>query len=495
MPGNNHLLVLSHDPQLKWWSPVARVLAGRLETEAVAWAMGEHDRQLAESTGCYARVVDLLEGLDASRADAELHKNLDRVRRHEQQAGIQCFHEDVAVDRHVARSGWRLARIAHFSAHIMRGIDRQLEQHGPPSAIMGEANTLPYRIVYRMLGSELFYFHPALERTWPHRFSVDKSITSLRLENQQKYEEFLEQGIPEELELIARKWLDEFRAKAVRPLYSRIGAHAKASGTDPLLTKLQPRRAAGAASRWLHRLVDGDPNDPRGVYSSGPGTKLLDTAQEYRNKRAFHEVARPPATDGVEFCTYFTHVEPENAVEGLSFEFRNQLAVIQNIAAMLPGDMRLYVKEHRPMIGVRRRDFFEALKVVPNIRLLTDDLETHQIIRDSRVVFSLTGTCALESMFYGVPTVLLGRIYFQSFRGVYAVRSPDELRQVIHQIFTTDGAGASDQQAVTAMASLYASSYPGKICGVYSVEEMIEPENLELVADGIMAAFKSRGIG
>jgi len=254
-------------------------------------------------------------------------------------------------------------------------------------------------------------------------------------------------------------------------------------------------RAAGVASRWLHHLHSGDSNDPRSVYHSSPGAKLLATGLEYSRKQSFEAIARPPADDAMEYCSYFLHVEPEYSVVGLAFEFRNQLAVIQNIAAMLPGHMRLYVKEHRPMLGIRHRAFFKALATVPNILLLTDDVDAHQMIKGSRIVFSLTGTSALEAMFYGVPSVILGKIYFQSFQGIYAVRSPDELRQVIHQICTTDDAGADDRSAVAAMASLYASSYPGKFCSVYSVEEMREPENLELVTAGIVEALRARRSG
>ncbi len=494
MPGNNHLVVFSHDPQLKWWSPAAKQVMKRLDGEAVAWVVGRHCQRLAEATGCYARVVDLVDGLDPDRAEADLQRNLDRVRRYEEEAGVQCFHEDVAVDRNVSHAGWRLPRIVHFAAHIMRAIDRQVQRHGDPVAAMGEANTLPYRLAYRMLRPRLFYFYPAVERSWPHRFSIEQSLTSVRPENQQLYEEYLETGMPEELERMAGERLQEFRAKALKPCYSEFGAHSRAWGTDPLYKKLQPRRAAGVASRWARRVLDGDLNDPRASHNANPGVKLVDTALEYARKQAFHDVARPPASDGLRYASYFMHVEPEYSVEGLAFEFRNQLAALQNIAAMLPGDMRLYVKEHRPMIGARPRYFFKALEVVPNIHLLTDDVNAHEIIRGSRIVFSLTGTSALEAMFYGVPAVILGSIYFQAFRGVYPVRSPGQLREVIHQVCADDGSGATDHQATAAMAALYASSYPGKICGAYPLEQMLENENMDLVVDGLVDALKAKGV-
>ena len=498
MPGNNHLLVFSHTPQLKWWSPVAQEVAQHLGVEAVAWVQGEHDRQLAESIGGYARVVDLLADFDPGRYEAELPKNLDRVRRYEEQVGVHCFHEDVAIDRHVSHTDWGLAQIIHYATQIMGGIDRQLERHGYPVAAMGEANTLPYRVAYRLLRPRLYYFFPALERSWPHRFYVDQSIDAHRPDSQQKYRQFMEQGMPEELEQIATERLTEFREKALIPFYSRpaYGAGITKGGTDPLSRKLQPRRAAGVVTRWMDQLLGGgDTKDPRSAHVRSPGEKLVSTAVEYSRKRAFEETAQPPATDGMEYCTYFLHVEPEYSVEGLAFDFRSQLTVIQNIAAMLPGQMRLYVKEHRPMLGIRSRGFFEALAAVPNILLLTDDVTAHDMIQGSRIVFTLTGTTALEAMFYGVPAVVLGEIYFSGFQGIYSARSPQELRAVIREVLAKDDAGATDEAAAAALAAVYASSFSGKIGAAYSVDEILESDNLRRVSEGILAALQARGLG
>ncbi len=495
MPGNNPLLVFSHSPQLTWWSPIAKEVARHLEIEVVAWVMGEPDRRLAESTGCHSRVVDLLAGLDPDRAPADLPRNLEQVRRYEDEAEAHCFHEDVAIDRHIVKTDWDFARIVQFAVHIMDGVRREVERHGYPAAAMGEANILPYRVAYRLLRPHLYYFYPAVERSWPGRFYVDQSISAMRPSNQAAYERFMDQGLPTELAQLATDKLQQFREKAQIPFYSKVayGAGVKKVGTDPLSAKLNPRRAASAASRWVDRLRGGDSSDPRSAHVRSPGAQLYGTAVEYSRKRAFEERCQPPADDGVEYCAYFLHVEPEYSVEGLAFDSRNQLAVIQSIAAMLPGQMRLYVKEHRPMLGVRSRGFFEALASVPNILLLSDDVTAHEIIRGARAVFTLTGTTALEAFLYGVPAVVLGQIYFSCFHGVHPVRGPNELRATVRRVLA-EPAGGDDQAALAGLAALHHSSYPGKISVAYPVEDILEPDNMEQVVQGILAALAAQGL-
>ena len=497
MPGRNHLLVVSHDPQIWCWAPVAQGVAARLGVEAVAWVQGEHDRRLAADSGCYARVVDLLAGLDAGRARADAQQNLARITQYEERAGGPCFHEDVAIDRHVARIGWGLPRIIHFAAHIMRAIDQDLARHGLPVAALGEANTLPYRLAYRILRPHLYYCYPNVERTWGQRFYVDQSISAMRPDCGRRYQQFMDQGVPRELERVAAGRLAEFRKGAQVPCYSRgmYGPGATRRGTDPLLSKLSPRHSAASTSRWVKRLLEGDPNDPRDALVRSPLVKLVTTGLEYTRKLAFEEFARPMAEDGMEYCSYFLQVEPEYSVEGLAFEFRNQLATIQNLASLLPGNMRLYVKEHRPMLGLRPRSFYQFLAAIPNVSLLTDDVTSHEIVLGSRAVFTLTGTPGLEAMLNGVPAVVLGRIYFQSFHGIYPARSPRQLRATIGEILAREDAGADDRAAMAALAATYASSFPGKELTGYAPDEVLEPDNVRLLTEGTTEALLTHGAG
>ena len=468
---------------------MAQGVAQRLGAEAVAWVQGERHRRLAEETGCYARVVDLLAGLDAGRAQIDLQQNLDRIQRYEEQAEVHCFLEDVAVDRDVARIGWELPRIIHFAVHFMRRIDQQLERYGLPMAAMGEANTLAYRVAYRMLAPQLYYFYPTVDRTWPERFCVEQSISNLRPRCRQRYQVFVDEGVPPELKRLATEMLIEFREKALNPPW------ASRRGTATLTQKLRPHVAAVSASRWLQRLLEDDPNDPRPAQVRSPAVKLVTTGLEYCRKLAFDEFARAPAEDGMEYCSYFLHVEPEYSVVGLAFEFRNQLATIQAIASMLPGHMRLYVKEHRPMLGLRTRGFYKALSEMPNVLLLNDETSSSELVLGSRAVFTLTGTVGLEAMLNCVPVVVLGHVYFQSFHGVYPVRSHQELRATIRDVLSREDAGADDRTAVASLAALYASSYPGKDFMGYPQDEVMEPDNVRLQVEGITDALQAEGVG
>ena len=492
MPQTN-FLTFSHSPQVSWWSHAARDIARRLDARAVAWVLGSGDRKLAESGGCFHQVVDLLEGFELDGAAAALDHNLERIQRYEADAGARCFHQDVAMDRHLARAGWSLEQIIHYAAHILRSMDRELGRLGDPRALMSEANTLPYRLAYRLLRPRCFVFYPSMERYWNHRFFVNDSIDSARPNCQRLYREFLDGELPAELEQTAGQRLEQIRSKGEIPIYAQKQYSANTmGGTDPLSSKLQPQRAAGVLTRWISQLADPQAaGDPRSAVVRSPAAKLVAAAQEQARKLAFLELARPPAADGMQYCTYFLHVEPEYSVEGLAFEHRNQLATIENIAAALPGHVRLYVKEHRPMLGVRRANFYRALDRIPNVLLLHNDAVAHDIIRGSRAVFTLTGTPALEALFFGIPAVIFGDVYFESFQGVYQVKSVPQLRAAVGQIFSSGDCGATNRSALAALAAMHADSHAGKFASAYGLEEMCEPQNLGRVVDGVVGALES----
>ncbi|MEM3104717.1 MAG: hypothetical protein QXD69_04350, partial [Candidatus Bathyarchaeia archaeon] len=202
-------------------------------------------------------------------------------------------------------------------------------------------------------------------------------------------------------------------------------------------------------------------------------------------KNYFDLVAQKSLPNDIGLASYFLHVQPEHSVEGLAFEFRDQAALIQNIAASLPADTLLVVKEHKPMVGLRPIGFYQELLRTPNIMLLSDAFSSYDLIRKSRLVFSLTGTAALEAMYEGIPAIIFGSIFFEDFEGIYKVDSIRELKAKISDVIADRTSGASEEAAVAALAAMYAASYPGKIGGAYSIDEMRQPDNVRLLADAV----------
>jgi hypothetical protein len=215
-----------------------------------------------------------------------------------------------------------------------------------------------------------------------------------------------------------------------------------------------------------------------------PVARLDRAARAIARTRYFDRVSTVHLPAERRFAIYFLQVQPEQSVEGQAFLYRDQIALVENLAAALPADMELVVKEHRPMIGLREIDYYRRLTSIPNVRLLSDRLKSYELIPRASIVFTLSGSAALEAMYLGIPAIVFGDLFYQAFDGIYKVDSLKDLRATVARVLEP-GAGATDAHAVAALAAMYATSRPGCLEIPFTWEEMSDPENVRALADAV----------
>ena len=114
--------------------------------------------------------------------------------------------------------------------------------------------------------------------------------------------------------------------------------------------------------------------------------------------------------DVVKSFVYFPlHYEPERVLLiGASF-YADQISVIKNIAKSLPVDFLLLVKEHPVMEtqGWRKRSFYKEIMDIPNVKLISPFIKTEEIMKKSSLIISISGTSALEAIFYEKPSIII----------------------------------------------------------------------------------------
>lgn len=110
---------------------------------------------------------------------------------------------------------------------------------------------------------------------------------------------------------------------------------------------------------------------------------------------------------------YSMHLEPEAVVnymaDGL---YKNQIKLIENLAAQLPVGTYLYVKDHPHDIGYRSYIDYLKLKKIPNIKLLDTKIPGSLVIKNCLGVISLNGTAGLEGMMQGKKVFTFGKAFY-----------------------------------------------------------------------------------
>lgn len=138
----------------------------------------------------------------------------------------------------------------------------------------------------------------------------------------------------------------------------------------------------------------------------------------------------------VNYYYYPMHLEPEAVVlywgDGI---YKNQVKLIENIAAQLPSGCYLYVKDH-PHAGAYRDALdYQRIKAVPNVRLLNPALSGKLIIKNAIGVFTINGTSGLEALFNNKQVYTLGNSYYNKCKRVNYIANIKDLREVIYTNF------------------------------------------------------------
>lgn len=167
------------------------------------------------------------------------------------------------------------------------------------------------------------------------------------------------------------------------------------------------------------------------------GRKLLNLLR-YSMEIQFSEF--DPEAD---YYYYPMHLEPEAVVlyhgHGL---YRNQVKLIENVAAQLPPGALLYVKDHPHDFGYRSADDYKTLQQVPNVRLIRHDVPGKQLIHHAIGVITITGTAGFEALLMGKQIYTFGKTFYSICRRVNYVHHVRELREVLyrnrHVVYTDD---------------------------------------------------------
>ena len=127
------------------------------------------------------------------------------------------------------------------------------------------------------------------------------------------------------------------------------------------------------------------------------------------NGRGFEPVSNYKETN---YIYYPLHVEPESSTMILSDKLTNLLFFIEQISKSMPAGFKLLVKEHAPMLGRRPKGFYERIRNLPDVHLISPFEDNFKLIKDACVVCVLTGTAGWEAIQLGVPVIIVGEAQY-----------------------------------------------------------------------------------
>jgi hypothetical protein len=122
------------------------------------------------------------------------------------------------------------------------------------------------------------------------------------------------------------------------------------------------------------------------------------------------------------------HVEPEASMQGQSPEYLSQLNAIISLSRNLPARFRLVVKEHLSAVGRRPADFYGQITALKNVVMIDMRELGKDVVDNSALVATISGTAGLEAAITGKPVVTFGQ--HNSYNLLPHVRVVTEEKQI-----------------------------------------------------------------
>jgi hypothetical protein len=151
------------------------------------------------------------------------------------------------------------------------------------------------------------------------------------------------------------------------------------------------------------------------------------------------------------FVLYPLHVDPEASTMVLAPAYTDQLAVVEALSKSIPLSHKLYVKDHQSMVGKRPRGYYDRIRRLQNVRLISPWENTQQLMAASSLTVSITGSCCWEAAFMNKPTLLLGNPLYPMGNAIAhctdMTRLPEVIFGLISKEVAEDGASRIDALA------------------------------------------------
>ena len=137
--------------------------------------------------------------------------------------------------------------------------------------------------------------------------------------------------------------------------------------------------------------------------------------------------------------------QPEGTTLPAALEFRDALSVIKLLREAIPIEIPILYKEKNPSIfetrnpylsavDYRSPDFYDLLLRIPNLQLVSTDADSHDLIKNARLVSTINGTVACEAVYLGIPAVTFGSNWYDQLNGIHKYKSIDELRLFFEKV-------------------------------------------------------------
>jgi hypothetical protein len=115
------------------------------------------------------------------------------------------------------------------------------------------------------------------------------------------------------------------------------------------------------------------------------------------------------------FVYFPLHVTDDYKIKRVVPHCADQAGLVEQVARALPHGWDLVTKEHPMAIGRTPQSLLKRLTQMPNVRVVSPQSNSHDLIQQARAVVVISSTVGLEALLYDKPVLTLGEPFYSGF--------------------------------------------------------------------------------
>ena len=166
-----------------------------------------------------------------------------------------------------------------------------------------------------------------------------------------------------------------------------------------------------------------------------------------------------------DFAYFPLHFEPEQTTLLYSPFYTNQINLLTQISKSLPIHFKLYVKEHPSMLEYRPTEYYKELKKIPNLKLVNHRQSSLELIQNTKIVLTISGTAGFEAALLKKPVITFGDIFYNMLSFVKRCREIENLPFIAKE--QLENFKHNEQELVNFISAILEDTVPSNLVSIW----------------------------
>ena len=119
------------------------------------------------------------------------------------------------------------------------------------------------------------------------------------------------------------------------------------------------------------------------------------------------------------FIYFAMQLQPEMTTSAIGQKYRDQVLAIEDLARILPQNIKIYVKENPKQMGFARGPmFFHRISRIKAVEIMPSYTSTHTLTDAAVAIASISGTVGWEALCKKKPVICFGNTWYAGLPGV-----------------------------------------------------------------------------